>query len=167
MERLRFTDRSYPQFPQRVGSVFWTQNNSLSARLPVGPSSLASLSRRTCVPTAPASSRRYGRRSRDAPTCRLGVRGGRRPRRMTPDRDARSNSIVHVPEYPGVYLEEVELPAKSIEGVSTSTNRFVGSVRRAVDAIAKAAAAVALGMLLGVGASIAVDKWRRRRVPPA
>jgi hypothetical protein len=88
---------------------------------------------------------------------------------VTPDRDAGSNSIVRVPEYPGVYLEEVDLPAKSVEGVSTSTKRFVGSIRRGVDAIAKAAAVVALGMLLGVGASITLDKWRRRRrrVPPA
>ncbi|HEY8236465.1 MAG TPA: hypothetical protein VIF85_07500 [Gaiellaceae bacterium] len=74
-----------------------------------------------------------------------------------------------MPEYPGVYLEEVDLPAKSVEGVSTSTKRFVGSIRRGVDAIAKAAVVVALGMLLGVGASITLDKWRRRRrrVPPA
>jgi hypothetical protein len=85
---------------------------------------------------------------------------------VTPDRDAGSISIVHVPEYPGVYLEEVDLPA-TIEGVSTGTKRFVGSIRRGVDAIAKAAAVFALGMLLGVGVSITLDKWRRRRIPPA
>ena len=167
MERVQFTHTSYPQFPQGVGSNFWTQNDSLKARLPVSPSFRASLSLRHCAPTALASSRSYGRRSRGAPTCRLRVRGGCRPRRVTLDRNAGSNSIVHVPEYPGVYLEEVDLPAKSIEGVSTRTKRFVGSIRRGVDAIAKAAAVVALGMLLGVGASITLDKWRRRRVPPA
>jgi hypothetical protein len=86
---------------------------------------------------------------------------------VIPNRDAGSSSIVHVPEYPGVYLEEVDLPAKSIEGVSTSTKRFVCSIQRGVDAIAKAAAVVALGMFLGVGASITLDRWRRRRVPPA
>jgi len=65
-----------------VGSDFWTQNNSLKARPPVGPSFRASLSLRTCAPTAPASSRSYERRSRGAPTCRLGVRGGCPARRV-------------------------------------------------------------------------------------
>ena len=109
MKRPRFTHTSYPQFPQRVGSDFWTQNDSLNARLPVSPSFQASLSLRTCAPTAPASSRSYGRRSRGAPTCRLGVRDGCRPPRVTLDRDAGSNSIVDVPEYSSVYLEEVDL----------------------------------------------------------
>jgi phage tail sheath protein FI len=75
-----------------------------------------------------------------------------------------------MPEYlaPGVYVEEVELPAKSIEGVSTSTKAFVGSIRRGLDALVKAVAIVVLGMLVGVAASIAVDKWHRRRqgIPP-
>jgi len=59
-----------------VGSDFWTPSNSLKARLQVGPSLRASLSLRTCAPTAPASSRSYGRRSRGAPTCRPEARGG-------------------------------------------------------------------------------------------
>ena len=103
--RPRFTYTSYPQFPQRVGSDFWTQNNSLNARLTVSPSFQANLSRRTCAPTAPAFSRSYGRRSRGALTCSLGVQDGCRARRVTSDRDAGSNSIVHAPEYPGVYLD--------------------------------------------------------------
>jgi hypothetical protein len=41
--------------------------------------------------------------------CRLGVRDGWRARRVTLDRDAGSNSIVDVPEYSSVYLEEVDL----------------------------------------------------------
>jgi len=69
-----------------------------------------------------------------------------------------------MPEYlqPGVYVEEVDFRSKSIEGVSTSTRGFVGSIRRRVDAIVKTAAVVMLGVLLGVVASIAVDKGRRR-----
>jgi len=38
-----------------VGSDFWIQNNSLNARLPRSPSCQASLSLRSCAPTAPAS----------------------------------------------------------------------------------------------------------------
>jgi hypothetical protein len=116
VKRPRFTHTSYPQFPQRVGSDFWTQNDSLNARLPVSPSFQASLSLRTCAPTAPASSRSYGRRSRGAPTCRLGVRDGCRPRLVTLDRDAGSNSIVDVPEYSSVYLEEVDLVSSPAVG---------------------------------------------------
>ena len=37
------------------------------------------------------------------------MRDGCRPSRVTLDRDAGSNSIVHVPEYPDVYPEEVDL----------------------------------------------------------
>jgi len=75
-----------------------------------------------------------------------------------------------VPEYlaPGVYVEEASYRSKSIEGVSTSTRGFVGSIRRGVDATAKTVALVVVGVLLGAGASIAVDKARRRRrrLPP-
>jgi hypothetical protein len=73
---LRFTHASYPQFPQHVGSNFWTPNNSLKARLRPSPTLRASLSLRICAPTVPASSRSYGCRSRGASTCRQGVRGG-------------------------------------------------------------------------------------------
>jgi hypothetical protein len=73
---LRFTHASYPQFPQHVGSNFWTANNSLKARLRPSPTLRASLSLRICAPTVPASSRSYGCRSRGASTCRQGVRGG-------------------------------------------------------------------------------------------
>ena len=75
-----------------------------------------------------------------------------------------------MPEYlaPGVYVEETSYRSKSIEGVSTSTRGLLGSIRRGVDAVAKAVAVVAVGVLLGVVASIAVDKARRRRrrIPP-
>ena len=75
-----------------------------------------------------------------------------------------------MPEYlaPGVYVEETNYRSKSIEGVSTSTRGLLGSIRRGVDAVAKAVAVVAVGVLLGVVASIAVDKARRRRrrIPP-
>jgi Integrase core domain len=73
---LRFTHASYPQFPQHVGSNFWTPNNSLKSRLRPSPTLRASLSLRICAPTVPASSRSYGCRSRGASTCRQGVRGG-------------------------------------------------------------------------------------------
>jgi phage tail sheath protein FI len=70
-----------------------------------------------------------------------------------------------VPEYlePGVYVEETSYRSKSIEGVATSTRGLVTSIERAVDAIVKTVAVVALGILLGVGASVAVDRARRRR----
>jgi len=75
-----------------------------------------------------------------------------------------------VPEYlaPGVYVEETSYRSKSIEGVSTSTGDFVGSIRRGVDATVKTVAVVVVGVLLGVIASIAVAKarHRRRRPPP-
>jgi phage tail sheath protein FI len=77
--------------------------------------------------------------------------------------------INHVPEYlaPGVYVEETSYRSKSIEGVSTITRGFFGTIRRGGDTIAMAAAVLVLGVLLGVVASIAVDKARRRRqVPP-
>ena len=87
-QRLRFADtRVIHSFHSDVGSAFWTPSNSLKGRLRLSPSLRASLSLRTCAPTAPASSRSYGRRSRGASTCRPGVRGGcraassdRRPR---------------------------------------------------------------------------------------
>jgi len=72
-----------------VGSASWTPSNSLKGRLRLSPSLRASLSLRTCAPTAPASSRSYGRRSRGASTCRPGVRGGCRAAssdRRTPTR---------------------------------------------------------------------------------
>jgi hypothetical protein len=74
-------------FHRDVGSAFWTPSNSLKGRLRLSPSLRASLSLRTCAPTAPASSRSFGRRSRGALTCLPRVRGGcraasseRRPR---------------------------------------------------------------------------------------
>jgi hypothetical protein len=73
---LRLTGASYPQFPQHVGSNFWTPNNSLKARLRPSPTLRESLSLRICAPTVPASSKSYGCRSRGASTCRQGVRGG-------------------------------------------------------------------------------------------
>jgi hypothetical protein len=58
-----------------------------------------------------------------------------------------------VPEYlaPGVFVEEVSYRSKAIEGVSTSAGCF---------------AAFLLGVLLGLGASIAMEKARRRRRRP-
>jgi hypothetical protein len=55
-----------------------------------------------------------------------------------------------VPEYlaPGVYVEEVSYRSKSIPGVSTSTTGFL-----------------LLGMLIGVGVALLVDR-RRRGCPP-
>jgi hypothetical protein len=71
-----------------------------------------------------------------------------------------------MPEYPPVFVEEIDFP-EAIEGVSTSRKGFAGSIRRSANAIARAAAAVVLGMLVGVVGSIAADKWRRRhRRPP-
>jgi phage tail sheath protein FI len=69
-----------------------------------------------------------------------------------------------VPEYlaPAVFVEETSYRSKSIEGVSTSTSGFVGSIRRGVGAIVKTAAVVTLGVLVGVIASIAVDRARSR-----
>jgi hypothetical protein len=73
-----------------------------------------------------------------------------------------------VPEYPGVYVDEVP-PGKPIEGVSTTTKDFVGCIRRGAAAIVKGAAVFGIGVLLGIVAAVAVDKWRRRgrQVPPA
>ena len=70
-----------------------------------------------------------------------------------------------MPEYlaPGVYVEETSYRSKAIEGVSTGTRGFVGSIRSGVDAVAKTVAVVVIGVLLGVVASIALDKARRRR----
>jgi len=59
-----------------VGSDFWTPSNNPKTRLQVIRSFRASLSLRICAPTAPASSRSYGRRSKGAPTCCPVVRGG-------------------------------------------------------------------------------------------
>ena len=42
--------------------------------------------------------------------------------------------------YPGVYVEETSFRSKPIEGVSTSARGLLGSIRRGVDAIVKAAA---------------------------
>jgi hypothetical protein len=76
-QRLRFADtRVIHSFHRDVGSAFWTPSNSPNGRPRLSPSLRASLCLRTCAPTAPASSRSYGRRSRGAPTCRPGVRGG-------------------------------------------------------------------------------------------
>jgi len=75
-QRPPFEHASYPQFPQVVGSDFWTPSNTPKGPLGLSPSLRASSSLRTCEPTAPASSRSYGRRSRGAPTCRPVVRGG-------------------------------------------------------------------------------------------
>ena len=92
-QRLRFADtRVIHSFHSDVGSAFWTPSNSLKGRLRLSPSLRASLSLRTYEPTAPASSRSYGRRSRGASTCCPGVRGGcraassdhRTPTRTTP-----------------------------------------------------------------------------------
>jgi phage tail sheath protein FI len=75
-----------------------------------------------------------------------------------------------MPEYlaPGVYLEEVAYRSKPIEGVSTCTKGFIGSIRLSAAAVVRGAAVVGLGVLLGVVAAIAADRWRRRprRVPP-
>jgi hypothetical protein len=73
--------------------------------------------------------------------------------------------INDMPEYlaPGVYVEETSYRSKSIEGVSTSTGGFLGSIRRGVDASAKTVAIVMVGVLLGVAVSVTVDKARRRR----
>jgi phage tail sheath protein FI len=73
-----------------------------------------------------------------------------------------------VPEYlaPGVYIEESSYRSKSIEGVSTSTRGFVGSIRRGVDASAKSVAVVVAGVFVGAALSVAVGKARRRRRRP-
>jgi hypothetical protein len=56
--------------------------------------------------------------------------------------------INHVPEYlaPGVYVEETSYRSKSIEGVSTITRGFFGTIRRGGDTIAMAAAVLVLGV---------------------
>jgi len=74
-----------------------------------------------------------------------------------------------VPEYPGVYLDEAP-PGKPVEGISTTTKDFVGGcIRRGAAAIVRGAAVFGIGVLLGIVAAVAVDKWRRRgrEVPPA
>lgn len=73
-----------------------------------------------------------------------------------------------MPEYlaPGVYVEETSYRSKSIEGVSTSTRGFVGSIRRGVDASAKSMGVVVGGIFLGAALSVAVGKARRRRRRP-
>lgn len=73
-----------------------------------------------------------------------------------------------MPEYlaPGVYVEETSYRSKSIEGVSTSTLGFLGSIRRGVDASAKSVAVVVVGVFLGAALSVAVGKARRRRQRP-
>ena len=75
-------------------------------------------------------------------------------------------SIYDVPEYlaPGVYVEEVSYRAKSIEGVSTTTNRFVGAIRSGVGVAVKWVGFLLVGILLGVAGSTAVSwAWRRGR----
>lgn len=68
---------------------------------------------------------------------------------------------------PGVYVEESSYRSKSIEGVSTGSGSFIGSLRRGVDATVKTVTVVAVGVLVGVLGSIAVDRARRhRRRPP-
>ena len=52
---------------------------------------------------------------------------------------------------PGVFVEEVSYRSRVIEGVSTSSGGFV---------------AFLLGVLLGIAASVAADKARRRRRRP-
>jgi hypothetical protein len=68
----------------------------------------------------------------------------------------------HVREYPGVYVDEV-VPGKSIEGVTTSASALLGSIRRSVEAIVKAAAVISLGVLVGAVVAITVDKLLHRR----
>jgi hypothetical protein len=65
----------------------------------------------------------------------------------------KQSRIIEVPEYlaPGVFVEEVSYRSKAIEGVSTTAGGF---------------AAFLLGVLLGLGASIAMEKARRRRRRP-
>jgi hypothetical protein len=76
-QRLRFADtRVIHSFHRDVGSASWTPSNSPNGRPRLSPSLRASLCLRTCAPTAPASSRSYGCRSRGASTCRPGVWGG-------------------------------------------------------------------------------------------
>jgi hypothetical protein len=100
-QRLRFTHtRVIHSFHRDVGSAFWTRSNSLKGRLRLSPSLRASLSLRTCAPTAPASSRSYGRRSRGALTCRPGVRGGCRA--ASSDRRRR---LALTPIAVGIWLE--------------------------------------------------------------
>ena len=67
-----------------------------------------------------------------------------------------------MPEYPGVYVEEV-VPGKSIEGVTTGTSAFVELIRRSAGAIVKAAAVVLLGVLIGAVAAVTMDKALHRR----
>jgi hypothetical protein len=68
-----------------------------------------------------------------------------------------------VPEYlhPGVYVEEID-PGKSIEGVPTSADDFLGSIRCSLGAAVKIAAVLVFGVLLGAAAAIVLDKRRRR-----
>lgn len=76
------------------------------------------------------------------------------------------SSIDDVPEYlaPGVYVEEVSYRSKSIEGVSTSTNRFVGAIRSGAAVATKWVGFLSVGILLGVaGATTVTWAWRRRR----
>jgi hypothetical protein len=88
-----------------------------------------------------------------------------RPRSGSALSGSERSRITDVPEYlaPGVYVEETSYRSKSIEGVSTGARGLVGSIRRGVDPVARAVAVVAVGVLLGVAASIAVDRARRRR----
>ena len=89
---------------------------------------------------------------------------GAGPRRLTTaetSEEQGSRKGAGVPEYPGVYVDEAP-PGKPIEGVSTTTKCFVGCIRRGAVAIVRGAAVFGIGVLLGIVAAVAVDKWRRR-----
>jgi hypothetical protein len=79
---------------------------------------------------------------------------------------ASRSSLKEVPEYlaPGVYVEEVSYRGKSIEGVSTTTDSFVGATRRRAEIVAGWFVLLLVGVLLGAAGSAAVSwAWHRRR----
>jgi hypothetical protein len=79
---------------QGCGGLFLDQANSLKRRPRVSPSSQASLSLRTCAPTATASSRSYGGWSHDAPNCWPRARPGCRGRTTRPQTETSNRRLL-------------------------------------------------------------------------
>ncbi len=92
-----------------------------TGRLRVSPSFRASLSLRTCAPTAPASSRIYGRGSGCAPTCGLGVQG--RCRAPSTDRktETRNSSAARITSFLSAALNLSPHPGRTVFHVPPGT----------------------------------------------